>query len=264
MIKIQHGLPAQAGISLVVVVFVMTIMLSSVLGLGSIIITENKSAKSIGDSIVAFYKADSGVEQLLYYNRKSKPANPPEIISGICDICNQCVNCFTECQVKDNSDNGCFNCQNCSIHYKSANGYESSTIIYPNGNYYTMDISMKGFYNNTSRAVGLRISNKDFSSLSPSISEYSAKNNEGNIDFTAKITAKNSELIDPATVKVHIRNSTKATDPDVDSINLLSIKDNPDYYLGTWIPYDNGYLFYISVCDQNQHCAQSAIFQTSN
>jgi len=61
---------SQKGVSLVIAFFVMTIILAIVLAITTLLYSEIKMIRNIGNSVVAFYVADSGVEKVLYYDRK--------------------------------------------------------------------------------------------------------------------------------------------------------------------------------------------------
>jgi len=89
-IKHQRGLPAslrqpdsltavmaagealQAGASLYLALMVMTIMLAIALGLSSIFIGQIKTIKQLGNSVIALYAADTGIEKILLVRN-----NPP-------------------------------------------------------------------------------------------------------------------------------------------------------------------------------------------
>lgn len=56
----------QKGASLYFTVFILTIMMAIVLGLSSILIGQTRMLKGMGDSVIAFFAADSGIERILY------------------------------------------------------------------------------------------------------------------------------------------------------------------------------------------------------
>ncbi len=60
-IKIKNS----KGISLVLVILLMSIILAIGLGLSSIFLQEIKMTEEIGNSVVAFYGADTGIEEVL-------------------------------------------------------------------------------------------------------------------------------------------------------------------------------------------------------
>jgi len=73
----------QRGVSLIISFFVMTIILSIVLAVTTLLYSEIKMIRNIGNSVVAFYAADSGVEKVLYYDRKIIPTGATR---GLCSI----------------------------------------------------------------------------------------------------------------------------------------------------------------------------------
>ena len=56
---------SQKGISLFLTIIVLSVVLGIVLGLSTILVGQMKTLKTMGDSVVAFYAADAGVEQVL-------------------------------------------------------------------------------------------------------------------------------------------------------------------------------------------------------
>ncbi len=66
----------QKGASLYLALMVMTIMLSIALGLSSIFIGQTKMIKQMGNSVIAFYAADAGVEKVLL--TRANPVSIPE------------------------------------------------------------------------------------------------------------------------------------------------------------------------------------------
>ncbi len=56
---------SQQGISLYLAIVFMSIILAMILGLTAILIGQLKVIKGLGDSVIAFYAADTGIEQVL-------------------------------------------------------------------------------------------------------------------------------------------------------------------------------------------------------
>ncbi|KPJ56510.1 hypothetical protein AMJ49_04675 [Parcubacteria bacterium DG_74_2] len=74
---------SQHGISLYLVVLFMSIVLAMVLGLSTILIGELKITKGLGDSVIAFYAADTGIERILIDRAgPSCPSGIPETSLG--------------------------------------------------------------------------------------------------------------------------------------------------------------------------------------
>jgi len=60
----------QAGVSLIITFFAMIIIVSIILSITTLLYQEIKMIRNIGNSVIAFYAADSGIEKVLYYDRK--------------------------------------------------------------------------------------------------------------------------------------------------------------------------------------------------
>ncbi len=56
---------SQQGISLLLAIFVLALISAVVLGISTILLQETKIAREIGNSVVAFYAAETGIEQIL-------------------------------------------------------------------------------------------------------------------------------------------------------------------------------------------------------
>ena len=158
----------QKGSALIITFLIMTIILAIVLSLTLILFNEIKILRNIGDSVSAFYAAETGIEKTLYFDRKKAP---PGAVRGFCDLCNQCnlanpgdCNSCTTSTI-NNDPNGCNSttCNNCQITYNST--FEGATfdyrtyqinstvtdIVSPGTSVF--NIKSKGFYKETIRAV---------------------------------------------------------------------------------------------------------------
>jgi hypothetical protein len=60
---------AKKGVSLYLALVIMFILIAIALGVSLIIVSQMKMMKGMGDSVVAFYAADTGIEQTLYQVR---------------------------------------------------------------------------------------------------------------------------------------------------------------------------------------------------
>ncbi len=72
----------QKGISLLFVVLIMGVILSIGLGISSILVQQTRITGEIGYSVVAFYAADSGIEQELYDLYKLEEGEHPPQYTG--------------------------------------------------------------------------------------------------------------------------------------------------------------------------------------
>ena len=59
-------LKCERGVSLYLALLIMAILLSIGLGMSAILFGQIKIIRGIGDSVVAFYAADTGIEEVLY------------------------------------------------------------------------------------------------------------------------------------------------------------------------------------------------------
>jgi Tfp pilus assembly protein PilX len=67
----------ERGVALFLTVLIMSVILAIGLGISGIIIQQIKISGNIGDSVVAFYTADSGVEYQIFNLYKEETHNPP-------------------------------------------------------------------------------------------------------------------------------------------------------------------------------------------
>ena len=84
----------QKGISLIITFFVMIVVLSLVLSISGILYIQIKGIRDAQNSVISYYAAESGVEKVLYYDRK--------IVQDE-DTANACPQC-------DNGDTNCSQC----------------------------------------------------------------------------------------------------------------------------------------------------------
>lgn len=172
----------QRGVSLIIIFFILTIILAVVLSISVILQSQIKIIRNIGDSVTAFYAADSGVEKVLYYDRKQIPAGGSR---GICNICNTCIgnctpglncvesNCY-DCVSSQVSLNGCdpITCSDCNITFKSemnpSGSYKLDITAQQQCKISTGTINSYGFYKDISRAIRLDSAKKVSSLVIPS------------------------------------------------------------------------------------------------
>jgi len=72
----------QKGVSLIITFFIMIIVLSVVLSVSILLYSQLKILRNIGNSVVAFYAADSGIEKVLYYDWQVKNGDT----RGLCSM----------------------------------------------------------------------------------------------------------------------------------------------------------------------------------
>jgi hypothetical protein len=259
----MQNLKYQKGISLIMVFFIMTIMLSVVLGISTITYSEFKNVRSEGDSIVSFYVADSGIEKTLYYSRNDIPSSPLGVTNGVCNICSACSAREGSCVACEAVGDDCNYCRKCQITYTTTFGDKEFKVlanIFPNGDFYNLDISSKGYYNKTSRAISLQIANKDLSSSVPTIDRSSLRAVRSGTGVTISATITDPDGI--ASVLAHIRDSHDQNDPDIANTPLE--RGEGDMFAGSLTLKNGPYFVFIRACDSNGNCGQSISFPIIN
>lgn len=108
---------SEKGVSLIMTFFIMVIILGIDLSMSAILYSELKIMRNMGNSVLAFFAADSGVEKVLYYDRKVLPdlGGGVYALRGICSMCS--VSNPDAC-VPDpggNSGDTSVYCNNCNI-----------------------------------------------------------------------------------------------------------------------------------------------------
>jgi len=79
---------SEKGVSLIITFFIMLIILSVEFSISAILYSEIKIIRNMGNSVQAFFAAESGVEKVLYYDRKILPATESEATArGLCYMC---------------------------------------------------------------------------------------------------------------------------------------------------------------------------------
>lgn len=63
--EISNGAKNQKGLSLYISIIIMSILLAIVLGISTILVSQLKIIKGIEHSVIAFYAAETGIEQVL-------------------------------------------------------------------------------------------------------------------------------------------------------------------------------------------------------
>jgi Tfp pilus assembly protein PilX len=171
----------EKGVALVIVFFVMVVVVAVVLSTATYLYSDIKVIRDMSNSVVSFYAADSGVEKVLYYDRKDLQGVSPSQVRGVCSMCAHLVNsgfasscdsasdpslacaCSSEA-VYDSSfnNNGCNPtvCNNCVIKFTTTFDNETYTItatVYPNHSPYDMEIDSSGAYGGVGRALDITL-----------------------------------------------------------------------------------------------------------
>jgi hypothetical protein len=140
---------SQKGVTLIITFFILTIILAVVLSISIVLYREIKIIRNIGNSVVSFYAADSGIEKTLYYDRKEKPI---DVKSGVCAMCyeedpicppsyqaDQSVACI--CDLPTGTDCDPLSCESCDISFHTN---LNDDAIY----YITVNVSTEGGVSN--------------------------------------------------------------------------------------------------------------------
>jgi len=68
MFSIKLIIKNQKGVSILLAILIMSVILSIGLGISTILVQQTKMMGTIGNSVIAFFAADSGIEQVLILN----------------------------------------------------------------------------------------------------------------------------------------------------------------------------------------------------
>ncbi len=148
----------QRGVSLIITFLIMTVIIAIVLSISSILFNEIKIIGDIGNSVLAFHAADTGIEKTLYFDRKQIPVGGSR---GFCNTCTACVNTTNDCNncTLTGSNCGLTTCTNCQLTYNAAflgKTYSVSATVSPNiANPLLSDliINSTGLYKGVTRQV---------------------------------------------------------------------------------------------------------------
>lgn len=141
----------QKGISIFIAISLISIILIIVLGLVLILISEVKIIREVGESVVAFFAADTGIEETHYQDKKQGPGGE---VSGLCA---SCIDNPDWCSGIDCNSQACTNC-NIEFPTRSFDGkeYEVTIDIFPQNNFLVTTIKSYGKYKKATRAIRLR------------------------------------------------------------------------------------------------------------
>jgi len=183
---------SQKGVSLIITFFISIIILFIVLSISTLLYSEIKVIRNMGNSMNAFYAAESGVEKVLYYDRKEKVGET----RGICNICTSesgvsvCPDCLS-C-VPTGSDCTPETCSDCKITFSTEMGekkrYEVDATVNQRCKISNISLNSYGFYQNVSRAINFGSDIKVSSIvMSPSVTA-DVQNNGVNMTISVAIS----------------------------------------------------------------------------
>jgi hypothetical protein len=121
---------SQKGVSLYFSIIILSILLAIVLGLGAILVGQTRMIKGMGDSVGAFYGADTGIERILYEDKLCRQAD--------------CDSLPWPCAV------GCGGRSGGSVSDSVSVGQATYQVTFNDG---ATDITSKGMYGGTWRAI---------------------------------------------------------------------------------------------------------------
>ena len=163
----------QRGVSLILVFFMMIIITSAVLFMGVFLRSRIITIRNTSSSIVSFYAADTGVEKVLYYDRKVRTE---EDVRGLCLMCDSAgqscpsvsigdgLDCQCETSVPGpNNPNGCDvdTCNDCTVSFETSfdgKRYKVVSQVFPEGGTDPdLEIKSTGIFSGIGRAINVLI-----------------------------------------------------------------------------------------------------------
>ena len=97
----------QEGISLLFTVLIMSVILSTALGVSSILVQQSGMVGEVGHSVVSYYAADSGVESELYQIYKIVPIGGAVSSASDINIGDSTYDVFAKCGSKTVANESC-------------------------------------------------------------------------------------------------------------------------------------------------------------
>jgi hypothetical protein len=193
----------------------MIIILAVVLSISAIFYSELKIVKNIGNSVVAFYTAESGIEETLYIHRVVLADDESSVGSGLCSICG--VGACSEYSIDGCSTESCGDCEivfDGSVKSSVGGGARTygivAKLITADGET-SLNIDSIGTYKDVKRAINLQAEGSNGSAISaaPILSNW--------------IVTPNSVSETEESISI----STDARSPkNLDSCNLSSVVAN--------------------------------------
>jgi len=83
---------SEKGVSLIITFFIMIVLLAVVLSISTILYSGLRIMRNIGNSMVSFYAADSGIEKVLFYDRQKMLVSGSSCVSDEQCSANQTCN----------------------------------------------------------------------------------------------------------------------------------------------------------------------------
>ncbi len=244
----------EKGVALLITFLIMGIALSIVLGVSVILVSEIKVIREMGNSVKAFYAADTGIEEIIYFDNKKIPTGGTR---GFCNICNVCADFGCQGCISSGSDCGLTTCQNCQVSYCTGTGCTGTGDKKYNviGSITPTEESFKsyGTYLKTTRAIELNFAagSDDAMPQAPMIYNASVAPRTVSEGIELEIVADIFDADGVENAEVHIQY------PDE---NDYVVMDFPLYtgitYKATWIGSQGLYYVDITACDTENNCSE--------
>ncbi len=145
-VSLQKG-GSEQGVSLYLAIMIMSILLAIVLGMSAVLFYQLKMVGEMGNSVVAFYAADTGIENALYDETQC-------LLQTDTSQCNP-GGLYPLCKTGDDSDNYC----NGVVNNYNTNNSPTKVQLLDNWATYEAEFTLtggfqsKGSFHNTKRAI---------------------------------------------------------------------------------------------------------------
>jgi len=252
----------QDGVSLIVTFFIMIIILAIVISVTTLLYHEIKVIRNIGNSVVAFYAADSGIEKVLYYDRKITNGE----VRGLCSMfdynatenASECptttdnseVETAVNCNKIDGVDfltindggnsNSCDAdvCDNCTINFETSYGddgdksYSVTAKVSPDSNGDSaLTIKSLGNYKDLTRKIELDMTALEAEDVIKIVDDYATPvSQESGEGYTISIKAEIEADKGVSQILAYIKTSSDEDWSDVPSDMILD-SNNGDFEL---------------------------------
>lgn len=241
----------------------MVVILAVVLSISVILYSEIRVIRNIGNSVVAFYSADTGVERTLYVERKQIPEGGTR---GLCNIPSICPDCSTTFDTMHNSDCVPTSCRDCGLSYKAffdgdfVKSYIVSANITPIASNTHVTINSSGTYKNTTRAINIDMvevepegNGQGYGNNDPYIgtayaNKYSLPDEKTSFSVSADISSVIG--LSGSSIKAHIKNQL-GNDAGI----ILLQNSYGNIYEGQWTGSEGDYSVSIIACNTNRECS---------
>lgn len=253
----------EKGVSLIITFFILTIILAVVLSISVLLYAEIKIMRNIGNSVVAFYSADSGVEKVLYYDRKIIPEGSAR---GICNICSICST--AGCDPCTFSGTDCANCTDCHVAFTSTmdSGKSYNTVVDvslttgANCGISQGDLKSYGFYEDVSRAINLDMTKDVGTVLGPGIDGSGTTFRTVGQNEQIKVSVSSTDQI--STITAYIYYSSTGENGTYTLVDQAGLTYVPGHHAWerSFTEHDIGY-YYVSIgaIGANGYCASITI-----